>query len=160
MRLSLVQRRVQQIGAPMVYVNMTGAQDDLVFDGDSLAVGARGLVLARAEQFTSALTIVDIPVAEKTSTPDLVLDETPPKDRAELSSSIAHRLNDEEEVWEALVMGLGDYVRKNGFKSVALGLSGGIDSALVATIAVDALGKNNVYASFITKQIFLGSFQN
>ena len=144
-RLSLVQRRVQQIGAPMVYVNMTGAQDDLVFDGDSLAVGAHGLVLARAEQFTSALTIVDIPVAEKTSTPDLVLDETQLKDRAELSSSIAHRLSDEEEVWEALVMGLGDYVRKNGFKSVALGLSGGIDSALVATIAVDALGKENVY---------------
>ena len=94
-RLALVQRRVQQIGAPMVYVNMTGAQDDLVFDGDSLAVSTQGLVLSRAEQFTSALTIVDIPVAEKTSTPDLVLDETPPKDRAELSSSIAHRLNDE-----------------------------------------------------------------
>lgn len=144
-RLSLVQRRVKQIGAPMVYVNMTGAQDDLVFDGDSLAVDAHGLVLARAEQFASALTIVDIPVAEKTSTPDLVVDETPLKKRAGLASSIADRMSDEEEVWQALVMGLGDYVKKNGFKSVALGLSGGIDSALVATIAVDALGNNNVF---------------
>ena len=144
-RLSLVQRRVKQIGAPMVYVNMTGAQDDLVFDGDSLAVSATQQLLARAAQFTSELTIVDIPVSQRTSTPDLVVDESPLKERAALTTSITDRLGDEEEVWEALVMGLGDYVRKNGFKSVALGLSGGIDSALVATIAVDALGKENVY---------------
>jgi NAD+ synthase (glutamine-hydrolysing) len=144
-RLSLVQRRVAQIGAPMVYVNMTGAQDDLVFDGDSLAVGADRNLLARAEQFASSLTIVDIPVLEKSSTPDVVIDESPLSDRPTHSPAMAERLSDEEEVWSALVMGLGDYVRKNGFKSVALGLSGGIDSALVATIAVDALGKENVF---------------
>ena len=145
LRLSLVQRRVVQIGAPMIYVNMTGAQDDLVFDGDSLAVGLGGEVLARAEQFKSSLTLVDVPVREKSSTPDVVIDESPLLERAGLGTSIAARLGDEEEVWSALVMGLGDYVRKNGFKSVALGLSGGIDSALVATIAVDALGKDNVF---------------
>ena len=143
-RLSLVQRRVVQIGAPMVYVNMTGAQDDLVFDGDSLAVGLSGEVLARSEQFKGSLTVVDVPVREKSSTPDVIIDESPLTERASIASSIADRLSDEEEVWSALVMGLGDYVRKNGFKSVALGLSGGIDSALVATIAVDALGKENV----------------
>jgi NAD+ synthase (glutamine-hydrolysing) len=129
----------------MVYVNMTGAQDDLVFDGDSLAVGADRNLLARAEQFASSLTIVDIPVLEKSSTPDVVIDESPLSDRPTHSPAMAERLSDEEEVWSALVMGLGDYVRKNGFKSVALGLSGGIDSALVATIAVDALGKENVF---------------
>ena len=144
-RLSLVQRRVVQIGAPMVYVNMVGAQDELVFDGDSLAVGVDRELLARAEQFASSLTIVDIPVLEKSSTPDLVIDELPLSERTAHSPAMAERLSDEEEVWSALVMGLGDYVRKNGFKSVALGLSGGIDSALVATIAVDALGKANVY---------------
>ena len=143
-RLSLVQRRVVQIGAPMIYVNMTGAQDDLVFDGDSLAVGSNQEVLARSAQFKRALTIVDVPVIEKTSTPDVVIDETPVKVRTTIAADVAERLSDEEEVWEALVMGLGDYVRKNGFKSVALGLSGGIDSALVATIAVDALGKESV----------------
>lgn len=144
-RLSLVQRRVVQIGAPMIYVNMTGAQDDLVFDGDSLAVGINRELLARAEQFKSSLTLVDVPVEEKSSTPDLVIDEKSLGDRPAHAPQIAGRLSDEEEVWSALVMGLGDYVRKNGFKSVALGLSGGIDSALVATIAVDALGKANVF---------------
>lgn len=143
-RLSLVQRRVVQIGAPMIYVNMTGAQDDLVFDGDSIAVGADVSVLARAEQFRSSITIVDVPVVEKSSTPDLIIDETPLKIREPQKAVIADSLSDEEEVWSALVMGLGDYVRKNGFKSVALGLSGGIDSAVVATLAVDALGKDHV----------------
>jgi NAD+ synthase (glutamine-hydrolysing) len=144
-RLSLVQRRVVQIGAPMVYVNMTGAQDDLVFDGDSLAVGDDRELLARAQQFESSLTVVDVPVLEKSSTPDIVIDESHLSHRPSHPSTIVERLSDEEEVWSALVMGLGDYVRKNGFKSVALGLSGGIDSALVATIAVDALGKEHVF---------------
>ncbi|MEY3722877.1 MAG: hypothetical protein RLZZ35_747, partial [Actinomycetota bacterium] len=135
-RLALVQRRVKQIGAPMIYVNMTGAQDDLVFDGDSLAVGIDQKLLARSVQFKSALDLVDVPV--------VISEEAAPKKSA-ITAAIAPRLGDEEEVWSALVMGLGDYVRKNGFKSVALGLSGGIDSALVATLAVDALGKGNVY---------------
>ena len=144
-RLALVQRRVVQIGAPMIYVNMTGAQDDLVFDGDSLAVGSDQKLLARSVQFKSALDIVDVPVAMKSSQPDVLISESAPTNKASNPSEIALRLSDEEEVWSALVMGLGDYIRKNGFKSVALGLSGGIDSALVATLAVDAVGKENVY---------------
>ena len=143
-RLELVTRRTSQIGAPMIYVNMTGAQDDLVFDGDSVAVGADGKVLARAAQFVSSVTIVDVPVVEKSSKPDLVISDDEVPSRSPVSRSVAPRLSDEEEVWSALVMGLGDYVRKNGFQSVALGLSGGIDSALVATLAVDALGKDRV----------------
>jgi NAD+ synthase (glutamine-hydrolysing) len=144
-RLALVQRRVVQIGAPMIYVNMSGAQDDLVFDGDSLAVGSDQKLLARSVQFKSALDIVDVPVAMKSSQPDVFISESAPSNRVSNPSEIAPRLSDEEEVWSALVMGLGDYIRKNGFKSVALGLSGGIDSALVATLAVDAVGKENVY---------------
>ena len=144
-RLALVQRRVVQIGAPMIYVNMSGAQDDLVFDGDSLAVGSDQKLLARSVQFKSAMDIVDVPVAMKSSQPDVFISESAPSNRVSNPSEIAPRLSDEEEVWSALVMGLGDYIRKNGFKSVALGLSGGIDSALVATLAVDAVGKENVY---------------
>ena len=144
-RLALVQRRVVQIGAPMIYVNMTGAQDDLVFDGDSLAVGSDQKLLARSVQFKSSLEIVDVPVAMNSSQPDVLISGAAPLNKTPNISEIAPRLSDEEEVWSALVMGLGDYVRKNGFKSVALGLSGGIDSALVATLAVDAVGKENVY---------------
>ena len=144
-RLALVQRRVRQISAPMIYVNMTGAQDDLVFDGDSLAVGSDQKLLARSVQFKSALDLVDVPVVLNSSKPDLVISEVVAPKKSAITTAIAPRLSDEEEVWSALVMGLGDYVRKNGFKSVALGLSGGIDSALVATLAVDALGKENVY---------------
>jgi NAD+ synthase (glutamine-hydrolysing) len=144
-RLALVQRRVKQIGAPMIYVNMTGAQDDLVFDGDSLAVGSDQKLLARSVQFKSALDLVDVPAVLNSSKPDLVINEEAAPKKITIATAIAPRLGDEEEVWSALVMGLGDYVRKNGFKSVALGLSGGIDSALVATLAVDALGKENVY---------------
>ena len=144
-RLALVQRRVVQIGAPMIYVNMTGAQDDLVFDGDSLAVGSDQKLLARSVQFKSSLDIVDVPVVMNSSQPDVLISGDAPSKRTSNISEIAPRLSDEEEVWSALVMGLGDYVRKNGFKSVALGLSGGIDSALVATLAVDAVGKENVY---------------
>ena len=144
-RLVLVQRRVKQIGAPMIYVNMTGAQDDLVFDGDSLAVGSDQKLLARSVQFKSALDLVDVPVILNSSKPDLVISEDAAPKKSAINAAIAPRLSDEEEVWSALVMGLGDYVRKNGFKSIALGLSGGIDSALVATLAVDALGKENVY---------------
>ena len=144
-RLALVQRRVVQIGAPMIYVNMTGAQDDLVFDGDSLAVGNDQKLLARSVQFKSSLNIVDVPVVMNSSQPDVLISDAAPLNKTANISEIAPRLSDEEEVWSALVMGLGDYVRKNGFKSVALGLSGGIDSALVATLAVDAVGKENVY---------------
>lgn len=143
-RLSLVQQRAKEIGAPVAYVNMTGGQDDLVFDGDSIVVGKDGTLLARTPQFDDQLIVVDIDCAEGTSKPDVVISEEPTSHSGAMNSSIATSLSDEAEMWQALVMGLRDYVAKNGFKSVVLGLSGGIDSALVAAIAIDALGAKRV----------------
>ena len=139
-RLALVQRRALELGAPVVYVNMTGGQDDLVFDGDSIVVGADGSVIARTPQFQDGVAIVDIEVAANTGDSDLVLSEAPAVVSGSVVAGIAERLPDAEEIWQALVIGLRDYVAKNGFRSVVVGLSGGIDSALVAAIAVDALG--------------------
>ena len=144
-RLELVKLRAREIGAPLAYVNMTGGQDDLVFDGDTIVVGAGGNVIARAPQFMDGLMLVDLDVLLNSSQPDVIISEPPIIGYQKLQHGVAVRLSDEEEVWQALVMGLRDYVIKNGFKSVILGLSGGIDSALVAAIACDALGSEKVY---------------
>ena len=143
-RLALVQKRAKEISAPVAYVNMTGGQDDLVFDGDSIVVSKDGSVLARTAQFDDQLIVVDIDCTEGSSRPDVVISEQPTTHATPASSSIATRLSNEAEMWQALVMGLRDYVGKNGFRSVVLGLSGGIDSALVAAIAIDALGAKRV----------------
>ena len=143
-RLALVTKRARQAGAPLVYVNMTGGQDDLVFDGDSIVVGADGSVIARAPQFEDGIAVVDIEVATKTSSPDVVISEDEVSVDRALIPGVAVRLDDREEIWQALVVGLRDYVEKNGFRSVVVGLSGGIDSALVAAIAIDALGAKRV----------------
>jgi NAD+ synthase (glutamine-hydrolysing) len=144
LRLALVTKRARQAAAPLVYVNMTGGQDDLVFDGDSIVVNAEGAVIARAPQFEDGVAVVDIDVATMTSAPDVVISETEVSVDRALIPGIAVRLDDREEIWQALVIGLRDYVEKNGFRSVVLGLSGGIDSALVAAIAIDALGAKRV----------------
>ena len=144
-RLSLVTGRARQAAAPLVYVNMTGGQDDLVFDGDSIVVNAAGDVIARAPQFEDGIMLVDIDVATRTSTPDVIISEDEVSLERSLVPGIAHRLGDEEEIWNAIVVGLRDYVAKNGFTSVLVGLSGGIDSALVAALAVDALGPDRVH---------------
>jgi len=143
-RLALVQKRAKEIGAPVAYVNMTGGQDDLVFDGDSIVVGKDGAVLARTAQFDDQLIVVDIDCTEGSSRPDVVISEEPTSHSTPANSSIATPLSDDAEMWQGLVMGLRDYVGKNGFRSVVLGLSGGIDSALVAAIAIDALGAKRV----------------
>ena len=139
-RLALVQKRAKEVGAPLAYVNMTGGQDDLVFDGDTIVVDAKGALISRAAQFQDQLLIVDIDAATQTAQPDVVISESGAEASGSVAPAIAPRMNDEEEIWNALVMGLRDYVAKNKFRSVVLGLSGGIDSALVAAIAVDALG--------------------
>ncbi len=144
-RLSLVTGRARQAGAPLVYVNMTGGQDDLVFDGDSIVVNAAGDVIARAPQFEDGIMLVDIDMATRTSTPDVIISDDEVSLERTLVPGIAHRLGDEEEIWNAIVVGLRDYVAKNGFTSVLVGLSGGIDSALVAALAVDALGPDRVH---------------
>jgi NAD+ synthase (glutamine-hydrolysing) len=143
-RLELVTKRARQAKAPLVYVNMTGGQDDLVFDGDSIVVNGDGAVIARAPQFEDGIALVDIDVATQTSTPDVVISEDEVSVDRVLIPGVAVRLDDREEIWNAIVVGLRDYVEKNGFRSVVVGLSGGIDSALVAALAVDALGAKRV----------------
>jgi NAD+ synthase (glutamine-hydrolysing) len=142
-RLALVQKRAREIKAPLAYVNMTGGQDDLVFDGDTIVVDKDGQLLARAPQFDDTLVVVEIDCQKASSTPDVVISTDDAK-AASGSSVIAPRLSDEAEMWQGLVIGLRDYITKNGFKSVVVGLSGGIDSALVAAIAIDALGAKRV----------------
>jgi len=126
-RLQLVQKRAKEINAPLAYVNMVGGQDELVFDGDSIVVNTDESIANRASQFVE----------------EIILFEVEPK-KPISQSMVRKRSNDLEEVYQALVVGLRDYVLKNNMESVVLGLSGGIDSALVAAIAVDALGANNV----------------
>lgn len=162
-RLELAQRRAAAAGCALAYVNMTGGQDDLVFDGDSLVVSAGGDLLARAPQFVDDLLVVDLdlPTASAHSRTDKSNIEAP--DRSDttihryvvseqalpayerIQAEIGPRLGDEAEVYAAIVSGLRDYVRKNGFTSVTFGLSGGIDSALTAAVACDALGASNVH---------------
>jgi NAD+ synthase (glutamine-hydrolysing) len=157
-RLPLVRRRAAEANATVAYVNMVGGQDELVFDGDSMVVAADGTLIARSGQFTEELLIldVDLPAAVDepvpASGPDemgiartVIAAELAPLGDARVTAGVAPRLPAEAEVWQALVLGLRDYVRKNGFRSVILGLSGGIDSTVVATIAVDALGPGQVY---------------
>lgn len=157
-RLELVRKRAQEAGCTTAYLAMTGGQDDLVFDGDSIVVDRDGGVLARAPQFTEGCVVIDLDLpAADADAPAGVVDDGLRIDRVVLSEeplpaykpvhtgSRADRLDDDEEVYSALVVGLRAYVRKNGFESVVIGLSGGIDSALVAAIACDAVGAENVY---------------
>lgn len=127
-RTELAGRRAAELDAPVAYVNMVGGQDDLVFDGGSFVVGADGSLLARAPQFVEHLLVWDLPEPGE------------PARRG----PVAEPLEPDAEVYAAAVTGLRGYATKNGFSSVVLGLSGGIDSALVAAMAADALGGENV----------------
>jgi NAD+ synthase (glutamine-hydrolysing) len=151
-RLDLAVRRAAGAGCALAYVNMVGGQDELVFDGDSLVVATDGTVLARAAQFETELLVIDLDLPDARSDdgvfPEVervVLSAEPLPAWEPEAAPIAERLGDEAEVYAALVTGLHDYVRKNGFSTVVLGLSGGIDSALTAAIACDALGAANVH---------------
>ncbi len=144
-RAALVKERAQEMGAPLVYVNMTGGQDDLVFDGDSVVVGKDGALLTRAPQFTDGLFIADLECQLKSATPDVVISEESLPAYEVVAPQLFPRLEDAAEIWQALVVGLRDYVEKNRFPSVILGLSGGIDSAVTAAIAADALGAARIY---------------
>jgi len=139
-RLALVSKEAARMDAPFVYVNMVGGQDDLVFDGDSMVVDRDGALLARTPHCVEGLMIVDLDCDGLTSSPDVIISEDAIAQTAPIVTAIAERTSIEEEIWKVLVTGLRDYVEKNGFRSVVLGLSGGIDSALVAAIAVDAIG--------------------
>ena len=146
-RLSLVKQRAIEVGAPLAYVNMTGAQDDLVFDGDTIVVSGSGDLIARAPQFEDGLMIIDLDVKLASSDPDLIISAAPNLKYKKIVPGVARRLGDLEQIWQGLVIGLRDYVIKNNFKSVVLGISGGIDSALVAALAADAIGADKVHGS-------------
>jgi len=151
-RLQLCVDRARDSNAAVAYANMFGGQDELVFDGDSLVVDRDGRLLERACQFGPDLLIVDLPVIDRgnrSSAADLAVTSRSSAgiDRAPIAPVLTPRLDDHEELYAALRMGLADYVDKNGFASVLLGLSGGIDSAFVAALAVDALGGDRVFGA-------------
>ena len=170
-RLDLCVRRAREAGAALAYANLIGGQDELVFDGDSILVAADGTLLARGPQFDEALVVtdLDLPPAPEVQVPGeqpvdaedgtvITIQRVTLPPPAYPAAGGAHaaealpgpgpfwpRLSDPAEVYAALVTGTGDYVRKNGFRSAILALSGGIDSALTATIAADAIGPGNVH---------------
>ncbi len=132
---------------PIVYLNLIGGQDELVFDGDSFVCDAEGEVVARAEAFVEQVLVVDVePGPSRPVTPPVVPVTAAVTPTASIPvAPVPRDLTHEAEVWEAVVLGTRDYVTKNGFGGVVLGLSGGVDSSLVATIAVDALGADKVH---------------
>ncbi len=158
-RGELVVRRAAEAGCPLAYVNLVGGQDELVFDGDSMIADGDGHILLRGNQFVEELLVADLELGAATA--DLVDEKEPGQSGMTISRHLlseagdppaelvapvlADRLTALEEVYRALVLGLRDYCAKNGIKRVYLGLSGGIDSTLVATLACDAIGAANVY---------------
>lgn len=133
-RFAILSHLAQQNKVPIVYVNHVGGQDDIVFDGGSMAVDQSGKLIKCAGFFNESIQTIDVKLTEK----GLVIEKA--------SYHPLPELNDDENAYQALVLGLKDYVQKNNFKSVTLGLSGGIDSALTLAIAVDALGADRVHA--------------
>ncbi len=129
LREKILQHHAQKYALPILYVNQVGGNDDLIFDGNSFIVNRWGQVVARAKSFQPDLLIVEFDPTQR----DFPLAPIP-----------EYRVVIEAEVWQALVLGLRDYAHKCGFSKAVLGLSGGIDSALVATIATEALGRENV----------------
>lgn len=160
-RLDLCARRAREAGCALVYVNQVGGQDELVFDGDSLVVDASGELVARAAQFREELLVTDLDLPVSSAEPGmfpydagdgstitverLVLSQDPVAPASPEPARVAEPLDTQAEVYAALVLAVRDYVAKNGFRSVILGLSGGIDSALTATIAADAIGPSRVH---------------
>ena len=147
-RETLITQRATELHVPIGYVNQVGGQDELVFDGGSFVVDDSGQLIVRAPLFTESLLVVDIDIADRDTrvTPNISLNpSTPPPQRASNPAEIVDSMSGDDELYEALVVGTRDYCRKNGFSDVVIGLSGGIDSTLVACIAVDALGAEHVH---------------
>ncbi|MBA8794440.1 NAD+ synthase (glutamine-hydrolyzing) [Friedmanniella endophytica] len=158
-RDALVGRRAREAGCPLAYVNLIGAQDELVFDGYSVITDAEGTIVHSAVRFTESLEVVDLELAAGTAPagvdPEVgasgmtirrtLVTEPGPAPEQPIAPVLQDTLGTDEQVYRALVLGLRDYVTKNGLQRVYLGLSGGIDSTLVAAIACDAIGADNVY---------------
>jgi NAD+ synthase (glutamine-hydrolysing) len=149
-RLAVARQRVAESGCAIAYVNQVGGQDELVFDGGSFVVDATGAVLAAAASFTETLLTVDVEIPDVSETQSglpVVPVSTEARDPARRPGpEILPALGEEAEIYDALVLGTRDYLAKNGFVDAVVGLSGGVDSALVVTVAVDALGADHVHA--------------
>ncbi len=143
-REAVLRRQARKNKVPVVYVNCVGGQDELVFDGQSFVVDEKGRVVARAKAFEEELLIVDLEAAVSRKRPKGALKVSPQERPASLKARVTPRLREDAEVYAALVTGLRDYMAKNGFKKAVLGLSGGIDSSLVAAVASEAVGAKNV----------------
>ena len=130
-REAVMAERARACGLPLAYAHLVGGQDELIFEGHSFAVAADGALAARAPSFSESLFMVDA---------------QPEAGRLVLSGAVEPLRTGQRDLWDALVLGVRDYVEKNGFPAVLLGLSGGIDSALVLAVAVDALGAQRVRA--------------
>jgi NAD+ synthase (glutamine-hydrolysing) len=156
-REALMKERAAANKAYVAYLNLVGGQDELVFDGHSVVVDPEGRVLARGKQFAEDLVVVDIDIGRlkgrPRATPRGKADSIPVKTvkldarsgaRKKITARVSRPMDLLEEIYSAILTGTADYVRKNGFRKVVIGLSGGVDSALVATTAVDALGKDSV----------------
>ncbi len=151
-RLAVLRRRIDRIRRPVVYVNLVGGQDELVFDGRSLVLDAEGAVLAQAAAFAEEVLLVDVALEAAGPVPAAaplarlwVNDPAAAGPQALPPPALPAPLHPLDEVYEALVAATRDYVTKNGFSDVCLGLSGGVDSSLVAVIAADALGPGRVH---------------
>ena len=148
-RESMVTATAAASGRPVAYLNLVGGQDQLVFDGGSMVADPAGMVMGRAPRFREAVVILDVDVsAVRSGDGDLpVVEVSGIVERGEhLVAHVVEPLEEVAELYEALVIATRDYVRKSGFSDICLGLSGGVDSALVATIAADALGPEHVHA--------------
>ena len=138
-RLEVARRCVSRTGCSLVYANLVGGQDELTFDGASFAMDATGALVNRLPEYASALSLVEV-------SSDSSMTACQSTAAGLVAQAMAPALELEAQVWQALTTCLADYVKKNGFRTVILGLSGGIDSAVVMAIAVDALGAENVHA--------------
>ena len=158
-RQKLLTERARQLAGPICYVNLIGGQDELVFDGSSMIIDAAGETIAAGRRFAEDLVIADVPLptadqkgVSSGKAKTIIVESQPLTKTPAIPARPIAKMSDIQEIYDALVLGTGDYVRKNGFSKVALGLSGGIDSALTAAIAADALGAENVVALTMPSQ--------
>ena len=151
-REGVIRHRVEESGVPVVYANLVGGQDELVFDGGSFVMSPSPdgpVVTARCESFVESLDVFDIALPAPRPThdryPTIAVTSAVTHGRAPIAPPMVPALDELAEIWETLVVGARDYVRKSGFTKACLGLSGGVDSSIVAAIAAEALGPENVF---------------
>lgn len=161
-REEILSKRAKENALFIVYSNLVGGQDELVFDGQSIIIDPMGNVIGRAKAFEEDLLIMDLALKEsKARKGDIIIDKQIFNYKPPIPERKIETLEPISEVYQALRLGLYDYVKKNGFSKVVIGLSGGIDSSLVSVLAFDALGKDNVIGVFMPSEYSsLSSFED